>query len=159
MPIWDSQLRSVLLVLLTTLFIAGCSIPAALKGRPGADTSVVAKGSMRDDIEEAIGTPEREWQSIEGVTYCFYEFDGGIKPFSGRAIGWSLYDIATFGGLELAAAIDGNDTFTDPDSLLGADRASLIISYDAEGAVLGVFNEGDQLPPDGIALPEDSTLK
>jgi hypothetical protein len=123
--------------------LGACSIGTALSGRPGVDVSGIKPGAERAQVETAIGPPHREWQSAAGVTYCFYEFDGGVKPTVGGAALLLLVDVGTAGLMEVATH---NAT---PDALVGAEKVRRIISYDAASIVLGVFAEDADLPADG----------
>jgi hypothetical protein len=120
---------------------------AALEGRPGVDTTSIAAGSKREHVEELIGEPLREWESITGIEYCMYSFDGGVDPSPGGALVLLVMSVGTAGLWELFYSLDQGEAT--PDDMVGWEPKRLIISYDKDDTVLGIFAEGDQLPPDG----------
>jgi hypothetical protein len=145
-----------LVVLLMLSFSTGCLAVKMAKGEKGADVTAIQPGVTRATAEGILGPPVREWTSSSRIRYSTYSYDAGRPPNMSEAVAVVILDLVFFGMFELQAAIHG-----DPPPLAHlTDR--VVTSYDDRAVVLGIFDEFDELPPDGrsgprrweLALPE-----
>jgi hypothetical protein len=144
---------SIICLLFALLFQSGCTVAKALKGEPGKDVSSIKSGITKQEAEEILGSPIREWITPLNIHYCVYSYDAGIPPSPGDAAAFAFLDIIGAGVLELYEAIGLTN--------LGKtwDRTSRVvenvaISYDANDAIVGVFDhlgDFDVLPDNGRA--------
>lgn len=121
-----------------------------LEGRKGADTSVIRPGVSAKLVESTLGAPRREWRNQNGVTFRLYEFNGGRPSFPGYALLAGVAAVGTLGVLEVPLA-----NAVEEDKRAGTDfiPVRMIVSYDANDVVLGMFEEFDYLPADGHHAP------
>ena len=131
---WSSLLVAALLAVLGT----GCSAVELAKGRPHVDSSSLAPGVPRADVEARLGAPKRSWVSAEGVRYSLYAFDTGVLPNPVEAYRALILDIYYLGLPELLGTPKYN-----------ADTFRVVVSYDANDVALGLFDEHETLPTDG----------
>ena len=141
---------TVLLAIVATLGLNGCSVVHSLQTEPGVDISAVHPGASRHQVETVVGAPVRQWKTAAGVNYCVYEYFGGKDPAYLAATGQVFLDIATLGIGEAIYATDPKalERATAPSRKVGV----IAVSYDANGKVIGVFPNYTQftaLPPDG----------
>ena len=132
--------------------MTSCVAVDAAKGRPGVNLEEVQQGATREQVEGIVGAPTRTWTNDVGTTFGSYVVDAGR---AGKLFGWEgaatviAVDILTFGLIEWVSPPrsdeDARDAF-----LGGAESRTIIIAYDEDGFVLGVFDEFDVLPADGI---------
>ena len=131
---WFSLFVAGLLVALGT----GCSVVELAKGRPHVDSSSLAPGVPRADVEARLGAPVRSWVSAEGVRYSLYAFGTGVLPAPTVAVTAAMLDIIYLGLPELIWTPKYN-----------ADEFRVVVSYDANDVALGLFDEHETLPTDG----------
>ncbi len=132
-----SFLISAFLVVLTT----GCSAVDMAKGRPHVDASSLAPGVSRTEVEARLGQSKRNWTTAEGVRYSLYEFGMGTLPRPADAVMVAMFSLYTLGLLELIHEAK-------PPASKG-DDFQVVVSYDANDVVLGLFDEHETLPIDG----------
>ena len=128
-----SLLVAALLVALGT----GCTVVDLAKGRSHVDASSLAPGVPRAEVEARLGAPERSWFSAEGVRYSLYAFGTGVHAAPTEAVRFLLFDIYYLGLPELAGMP------------YNADQFRVVVSYDDNDMVLGLFDEHETLPTDG----------
>ena len=145
-----------LVVLLMVSFSTGCLAVKMAKGEKGADVTAIQPGVTRATAEAILGPPVREWTSSSRIRYSTYSYDAGRPPNMPEAVAVVILDLVFFCMFELQAAIHGEP----PPLAHLTDR--VVTSYDDRAVVLGIFDEFDELPPDGrsgprrweLALPE-----
>ena len=143
-----SRVLGCVLALILSAGGAGCAVVRVARGEPGVDVRSVQPGVARTEAEAILGPPLRQWVSATGIRYCTYEYDAGRPPSVGEAVGWVILDVVMFGIFELVAL------WMPPEKVFGKNSsARLVLSYDERDVVLGVFNEFDELPPDGRSEP------
>jgi hypothetical protein len=130
--------------------LAGCVVVRSWRGEKGADVSNIQPGTKRSEAETALGPPEREWVSPAGVRYALYEYNAGIPPHYGDALTAAVLDVVTFGVFELLAF--NRDQGRHPGEY-DRRRPKVVISYNAHAIILGIFDESDELPPEGRSGP------
>ena len=142
-PFRAARLRVGLLVGLVAGLVAGCSVADSVNGVPGVDTSTIAPGVMRTEVESRLGAPVRSWVSEHGVRYSLYQFSIGVPPNGAATAAMVIMDVATAGIWEIFWAAN--------EDLRQADRKSgrVVVSFDDKDVVLGLFDEFDMLPTDG----------
>jgi len=133
--------------------VAGCVAIDAAKGRPGVDLEDVRSGATRADVESVTGAPLRSWTNDVGTTFRSYVVDAGR---AGKLFGWDgaatviAADILTLGLIEWVSPPRSDEAARE--AFLGSSETrTIIVAYDHEELVLGVFDEFDVLPADGIA--------
>ncbi len=130
---WFSLFVAGLLVALGT----GCSAVERAKGRPNVDSSSLAPGVPRADVEARLGAPVRSWVSAEGVRYSLYAFGTGV-----------LADPTVVVRVVVSCVL-----FLCLPELLGTPKYNaderVVVSYDANDVALGLFDEHETLPTDG----------
>ena len=133
-----------MLVVLMFQAVIGCSVVKMAKGREGIDISEISPGIARSQVEKVLCKPIRCWTSSTNVHYCLYKYDAGRPPDYGEAAAAGFLDIISLGAWEIFEA-----TSRDVEVYYPATIAGLILSYDPNDYVLGVFDEFAFLPPDG----------
>ncbi len=139
-------MRLLLITICLVLFLAGCTVQRAANGIPGVDTSSLRTGASREDVEKLLGPPLQEWQSIQGVKFGLYEFAGPSDTATDTTF-YLLMDVISLGFVEVIQSLPAAG-----EPVLTRTKIRMIISFDANGRVLGRFGEHDQLPPDGKPL-------
>lgn len=134
-------------ILLVTWICAGCTAVQLASGDKGSDVTKIQPGLTRTEAEAVLGSSVREWKSPTGVNYRTYQYDGGRPTNVSDAIAVGLLDVMTLGIMEAVIA-------TGPDTMEEKRTTSrVVISYDEQDVILGVFDEFDELPPDGRSSP------
>ena len=132
-----------LVAILMVSFLTGCLAVKMAKGEKGADVTAIQPGVTRATAEAILGPPVREWTSSSRIRYSTYSYDAGRPPNMPVAVAVVILDLIFLGMFELQAAINGEppplDHITD----------RIVTSYDDRAVVLGIFDEFDELPPDG----------
>lgn len=128
--------------------LSGCLVVKSVRGEKGADVHNVQPGANRTVVDMALGPPLRDWMSGTVVRYALYEYDAGIPPSYGDAIGHAILDLVLVGAWEIPWAINGKHP-----GEYNRRRARVVVSYDEQDTVLGIFDEFDELPPDGRSGP------
>ena len=137
-----------LVVLLMVFFSTGCFAVKLAKGEKGADVTAIQPGVTRANAEAILGPPVREWTSSSRIRYTTYYYDAGRPPNMSDAVAVGILDLVTVGIFEFVVAIN---EATQPLDHITYGR--IVISYDNRDVVLGIFDEFDELPPDGRSGP------
>jgi hypothetical protein len=143
--------RSARLVAAMVLSVAsaGCSVVRSATSDPGVDVSIVAVGAPRTQIEERLGSPVRAWSNDSGTAFRTYQYDAGREASFGDATGCAFMDVATVFLWELFIALDPEPAIREMRRI----TRRVVVSYGADGAVLGTFEEFAALPADGRVPP------
>ena len=147
-----SLYASVLTLLLSG---AGCAVVLIATSREGTDVCAVKPQATREDVEKILGSCLRQWESKSGIRYCKYEYDGGYSGSLGGAAAFAAIDILSLGMTEAVVATSGTDAAT----VVGGKIGRIIVSYDNDDTVLGVFEEFAVLPDDGRSSDKDADVK
>ena len=137
-----------LAILLMVSFSTGCFAVKLAKGEKGADVTAIQPGVTRANAEPILGPPVREWTSSSRIRYTTYYYDAGRPPNMPDAVGVGILDLVTVGIFEFVVAI--NEATRPLDHIT---YGRIVISYDNRDVVLGIFDEFDELPPDGRSGP------
>lgn len=126
---------------------AGCSVVRSATSDPGVDLSIIEAGVPRAQIEERLGEPVHVWSNESGTAFRTYQYDAGREASVGDAVACVFMDVATVCLWELAMALDSK--------LRDQRRITrrVVVSYAADGAALGAFEEFAVLPADGRVQP------
>ncbi len=138
-----SLLVAALLVALGT----GCSVVELAEDHPGVDVSSLTPSVPRAEVESRLGAPVRSWTSTEGVRYSLYRFDNGV-PLNAKHVTRATLSVATLGLSDFYAWLGGQQTGL-PNRQLGRVWDRVVVSYDENDTVLGLFDEFETLPTDG----------
>jgi hypothetical protein len=136
-----------LVVLLMMSFSTGCFAVKLAKGENGTDVTGIQPGVTRANAEAILGPPVREWTSSTGIRYTTYYYDAGRPPNMPDAAAAGILDLITVGIFEFVVAINAKPWILDHHTDV------VVISYDNRDVVLGIFDEFDELPPDGRSGP------
>jgi hypothetical protein len=140
--------------LFALLFQSGCVMAVAtLKGEPGKDVSSIKPGISKQEAEEILGSPIREWITPLNIHYCVYSYDAGIPPSVADAAFFAFFGIITAGLYDLYEAT-GITKMNEMRERLDRVTEKIAISYDANDTIVGVFGhfgDFDVLPDDGRA--------
>ena len=142
---------SKILALIVVLFIfTGCTVVMLASGRKGKDVTGVKLGTARAEVEAVLGTPVREWRSAKGVFYCAYKYDCGCEPRPGDALACLFLDVATVFVSEAVmwAELKQNK--------YPRDYNRILIAYNSNNRIIGIFEEFEALPPDGCSTKYNS---
>jgi hypothetical protein len=124
------------------------------KSDDGVDISAVKPQAKREQVEEILGPCVRRWESEAGVRYCVYEYDGGYPGDPAEAAAWVALDIISLGLFEVFNAVDDSN-LTKRSHVM----ERIVVSYDSDDTVLGVFDEFDVLPQDESPLDNDRDME
>jgi hypothetical protein len=138
-----SLLLSALVVL--SMVTTGCFAAKLAKGEKGTDVTGIQPGVKRANAEAILGPPVRDWTSPTGIRYSTYYYDAGVPPSIPDAAAFALMDLISGGIFELMATTNGFPLHHTTDGM--------VISYNDRAVVLGIFDEFDELPPDGRSNP------
>ncbi len=133
-------------IIIIVVVLTGCSVVDYAAGEKGVDVSFVHPGITKVEVEAILGKPVRSWTSPTGVFYCTYEYDSGRPPIPSEAGAMLFMDIATLGLWEVFWPSIKKDISFDN---IARTTATVLVSYDHQDIILGVFGEFDELPPDG----------
>jgi len=136
-----------LVVLLMMSFSTGCVAVKLAKGDKGTDVTGIQPGVTRANAEAILGPPVREWTSSTGIRYTTYHYDAGLPPNMPDAAAAGILDLITVGIFEFVVAINAKP------GILDHHTDVVVISNDDRAVVLGIFDEFDELPPDGRSGP------
>jgi len=128
-------------------FSTGCFAVKLAKGEKGTDVTGIQPGVTRANAEAILGPPVREWTSSTGIRYTTYYYDAGLPPNMPDAAAAVIMDVISVGLFELFWAIDKKPWILDHHTDV------VVISNDDRAVVLGIFDEFDELPPDGRSGP------
>ena len=130
--------------------LAGCVAVRSWRGEKGADLGNIQPGVKRSAAETALGLPLGESVSATGVRYALYEYNAGIPPHPGDAVTAALLDVVTFGIFEI---ITYKNTGWRHPGEYDRRRIRVVVAYDTRDVILGIFDEANELPPDGRSGP------
>jgi len=133
----------------------GCASVALLRGEQGKDISSVKVGLTRQEVENTLGTPEREWLTSEYIRYCVYRYDGGVPPSEGDAVTFAFLDIVSAGLFEFFEAVGESKLSKPSQDSLRRVWLKVAIAYDSNNRVVGIFDHFGDLDP----LPADGRSK
>jgi len=143
---WD------IICLFALLSQSGCVMAVAtLKGEPGKDLSSIKPGISKQEVEEILASPSREWITPQGIRYCVYTYDAGIPPSIGDAAFFAFFGIISAGLYDLYE-VTGATHMDKTRRAMGRVVEQIAISYDANDTSVGVFDhfrDFDVLPEDG----------
>jgi hypothetical protein len=125
--------------------LTGCSVVWYAAGEKGVDITKIQPDVTRAEAEAVLGKPVRSWTSSTGIFYCTYKYDFGRLPRKGDAVTSLIMTIGTLGVWELMWP----SLMDDMEKQGYRTSARLVLSYDNDDIILGVFGEFDELPPDG----------
>lgn len=106
-------------------------------------------GAARAAAEAILGSPVREWTSSAGVRYRTYEYDAGCPPRPGDAAALLFMNLATLGLWEVFMAVAKLTKGEDPIKCHEHATERVVVAYDDQDLVLGIFDEFAELPADG----------
>ncbi len=129
--------------------VTGCYAVKLASREEGIDMSKVGPGITRQEVEDLLGEPAKEWDSATGIHYCTYSFDAGRPPDKSEATAFLFLDLITLGISEIMVGFENSSNSSDPYLEYLRVIGRVVISYDQEGYVLGVFEEFEKIPPDG----------
>lgn len=90
--------KLVLLLLVATLGLSGCSVGMAMHGKETPNLGAIKVGSTRGEVEMILGAPVQSVSTPEGGGRIdTYEYEVGNDPSAGRAIGHGVMDVLTLG--------------------------------------------------------------
>jgi hypothetical protein len=150
--------RSFELLLVSALawMCIGCTVAQLAAGDKGIDVTKIQPDGTRSEAEALLEDPIREWKSSSGVTYRTYQYDSGRPPAVGDAVAFGLMDVISFGLFEAFEAL-ANATGDSRSIRKYMDdqhtRTQVVVSYDDQDVILGIFDEFDELPTDGRSGP------
>jgi hypothetical protein len=136
-----------LVVLLMMSFSTGCLAVKLAKGEKGTEVTWIQPGVTRANAEAILGPPVREWTSSTGIRYTTYYYDAGLPPNMPDAAAAVIMDVISVGIFELVVATNAKPWILDHHTDV------VVISDDNRDVVLGIFDEFDELPPDGRSGP------
>jgi hypothetical protein len=135
-----------LLIALAVAGSYGCSTVYMATGDSGVDVTSVVAGASAVSVRNALGEPVREWRNDRDILFRLYEFDGGRAGHPGYALVSGLFSVASLGLWEiLMTKVIENEKRTG----IARTRIRMVVAYDRDDSVLGVFEEFDELPADG----------
>ncbi len=148
------QCPGLLWILAVTWICAGCTVAQLAAGEEGADVTKIQPGLTRSEAEAVLGSSVKEWKSPAGVNYQTYQYDGGRPANTSDATAIALIDIMTLGIFEAVEAITADNPHSFRKFMEKKRTTSrVVISYDEQDFILGVFDEFDELPADGRSGP------
>lgn len=83
------------LFILMMVFLAGCSVAMALKGKDEPDLSFLEIGTTQEQIEFQLGPPIFTKAAEDDGSLNYYQYIAGDEPSPGRALAHGILDIAT----------------------------------------------------------------
>jgi hypothetical protein len=117
--------RIAALIVITFLFLQGCSVGMAMSGKEQKDTSILFPGSPRQVVIAKLGPPETSTKDKDGNYVDSYFIVKGNAPSTGRAVAHAALDLFTLGLWEVVG--------TPMEMGAGREDASrIIIYYDSE---------------------------
>lgn len=124
----------------------GCYATKVWQGDKGDDVAALQPGVTRATAEAVLGAPMRAWTASTNIRYATYEYYAGT-PGSSRGF---ILTIFSFGVIEIGYALNLVQ-YPDPGPMgrwmMVWDR--VVLAYDQRDVILGIFDEFDDLPPDG----------
>lgn len=128
----------------------GCTPTVArlAKGEKGVDVSSIQPDVTRANAEAILGPPVRGWTSPTGIRYATYTYDAGVPPNMKKATAFAVFNLMFFFLPEIVEPQRKNPLWY-PTHIV----ERVAISYDDRDVILGIFDEFDDLPPDGRSGP------
>ena len=118
-------------------------------GDKGPDLKTIQPGVSLEEAERLLRSPVKQWTSLTGITYRVYEYDTGCPPNLLEALHAFVFSYRTMGIAEtvLVPQVQKNKK----------DRTyqRVIVAANAQGIILGIFDEFDKLPENGISEPRE----
>jgi hypothetical protein len=130
--------------------LSGCVVVRSWRGEKGPDFSHIQPGAKRAVIETALGEPLNEGVFPTNVRYAVYEYNAGIPSHPGDAGTAALLDVVTFGIFEIITY--KNSGWRHPGEY-DRRRPKIVVTYDPRDVILGIFDEGAEVPEDGRSGP------
>jgi hypothetical protein len=130
--------------------LTGCVVVRSLRGEKGPDFSHIQPGVKRSVVETALGAPLQEWVSPTNIRCALHDYNAGIPSHPGDAGVATLLDVVTLGIFEIITY--KNHGWRHPGEY-DRRRPKIVITYDPRDVILGVFDEGAELPEDGRSGP------
>ncbi len=130
----------------------GCATGYVIRDEPGKDVSAIKPGISKEEAENILGAPNRQWTTSLNIRYCVYRYDAGMKLSTSDKVAVVLFDIMTLGQFSLRQVMPPN---------VGATRLGPIatdkiaVAYDQNNLIVGVFDhfeDFDVLPADGRSV-------
>jgi hypothetical protein len=134
----------------------GVYVAVSLMEEKGVDASAVQPGASRAQAEAILGNAVKEWRSASGVRCGIYHYEAGRRADWDRAYGRAIINLATLGFADLFELIPNHPQF----KFYEANRkrrtvVPIVVSFDVKEMILGIFDEFDELPPDGRSVPRN----
>ena len=126
------------LMVLTLLFVQGCSVGMALYGRPDPDFGALQPGQDREAVIKNLGQPSLMTSSGRERRDVFY-LEPGNEPSYARAAGHAAMDVVTAGFWELIG--------TPIEGLFVSDKVTVTVDYDSANKVMKVATSPGHTPP------------
>jgi len=127
---------------------SGCAAWMLATGDNGSDMSTVQPGVSLDEAERLLRSPVTQWVSSTGITYRVYEYDTGSPPNLLEAWHAAIFSFITMGIAE--PFLISNEVARSRKELT---YQRVNVSVDAQGVILGIFDEFEKLPENGISGP------
>ena len=109
----------------------GCSVAMALEAAGAPESSMLAVGSIRDEIEDEIGQPVDETAGPAAMQQVTYEYASHDESAVVRAFAHGLLDFLTFGLWEFAGV-------TIEKEARETRARRVVVLYDGAGTVLAL---------------------
>ena len=118
------------MVVVSLIFLCGCSVGMALSGKKEPNIGAIKVGSTRGEVEMHLGHPTDSTTLEDGRRVDIYEYELGNEPSAGRAMGHGCLDVLTFGLWEIAGTpIEG----------LQGEKRQITITYDSNDFVKSII--------------------
>ena len=140
------HLAPCLVIGITVFASMGCYATKVWKGDKGVDVTTLQPSTTRANAETILGSPVRSWTSPTSIRYATYEYYAGTPPNPWGGVLWVLLDIGSLGVIEIGYALNMVH-YPEPWDPMIWDR--VVLSYGDHDAILGIFDEFDDLPLDG----------
>lgn len=129
-------MKNLILVIISIIFLSGCSANMAANGQNGPDLSIINKEYTRSNIEMLLGSPKSTRSTPNGHTVSLYEVEARTDPDVMRAAGHGALDLFTFGLWELVGG---------PIEMYKGRRQLVTVDYDAVNLVVNVSRKDKPL--------------
>lgn len=134
--------------------LTGCVAVKLAVGKGGQDMSAIRPGITRGELETHLGAPVHSWVSETGIPYADYRFNRGVAPRPDMGALAVVVDALSVGIFELLFVNASDKRVYGPDEF-----GHLIVSFDADGRVIGLFDRFARLPPNGRSQALPSILR
>jgi len=116
---------SAIVVVLTLVHMAGCSVFMAAGGHDGPNLAALRAGTTRQQVEHELGNPMNVATTDTGMVYT-YKFEHERKPKAGSAAVHAGMDVLTLGLWEVVGT---------PVEMAQIKHGKAIVTYDADDVV------------------------